>query len=148
MFPADEPQVEDAFTAVVGVGHRFESSLTLEAEYFMNGAGDPDALEASLVRLASGGTLDLSAHLVGCVVSYEILPILTGQLGWIVSADDPSAELLPQLTWSAADEVEVLAGAIVNLGARPARGGPTGFRLGSEFGTFPDVYFVEAKLYF
>jgi hypothetical protein len=144
----DVPLVEDGTTAVVGIGHRFASSLTLEAEYFRNGAGDSDALEASLVRFATGGALDLSENLVAAAVTYDILPILIASLGTIVSVDDGSLQIQPRLTWSAADEVEVLAGAIVSRGARPAVGPPLGLALRSEFGAFPDVYYVEVKWYF
>jgi hypothetical protein len=144
----DVPLVEDATTAVVGVGHRFPSSLTLEAEYFRNGAGDAGALEASLVRFATGGTLDLSDDLIGAAVSYELLPILVGQIGTIASIDDGSIQLQPRLTWSAADEVEVLAGAIVSRGTRPRVGPPLGVALRSEFGSFPDLYYLEVKWYF
>jgi hypothetical protein len=122
--------------------------LTLEGEYFLNGAGDPDHLEAALLRFANGGTLALGRHLLGFLVSYEILPILTGQLGWIVDAGDPSLQLQPRLLWSAADEVDVLAGAIIGRGERPVEPLPGAVELRSEFGTFPDVYYVEVKLYF
>lgn len=152
VFPArlgeNVPLVPDATSAVVGIGHRFPSSLTLEAEYFRNGAGDSDDLSVALVRFATGGALDLSENLVGASVSYELLPILLGQLIGIVSCDDGSVQVQPRLTWSAADEIEVLAGAIVSRGARPALGGPLGIAPRSEFGTFPDVYYVEAKWYF
>ena len=145
---ADVLLVEDEVSAVVGVGHRFESSLIVEAEYFHNGAGDPDDRLAGLLRFSSGGTLGLSRHLVGGLMSYELLPILLGQLVGIVSADDQSSQILPRLTWSAADEIEVLAGAIVNLGERPEVGLPFLLDVRSEFGTFPNVYFVEIKWYF
>jgi hypothetical protein len=147
LFPGQD-LVESGLQAVVGVGHRFESSLTLEAEYFENGLGDSAELDASLLRFVSGGILDLSDRLLGAVVSYDVLPILVGQLGTIVALDDPSVQVQPRLTWSAADEVEVLAGAIVSRGARPAQPFPGLFALRSEFGTFPDFYYVEVKLYF
>jgi hypothetical protein len=140
--------VEDEVSAVVGVGHRFESSLTFEAEYFHNGAGDTGDRLAGLLRFSSGGTLGISRHLFGGLVSYEILPILLGQLIGIVSAADTSSQILPRLTWSAADEIEVLAGAIVNLGERPEVGLPFLLDVRSEFGTFPNVYYAEVKWYF
>lgn len=148
VFPPDERLVEDAFLGVVGVGHRFESSLTLEAEYFMNGAGDDADLEAAFLRFANGGAFDLTEHLMGAAVSYDILPILVGRVIGIVAADDPSFLIQPLLTWSAADEVEVLAGATTYLGERPNEPLPGLVVLESEFGTFPDVYFVEVKFYF
>jgi hypothetical protein len=148
LFGPDVPLVEDATVAVVGVGHRFESSLTLEAEYFRNGFGDPDALDESLVRFATGGSLDLSENLFAAAVSYEILPILLGQLGTIVSIDDGSLQVQPRLSWSASDEIEVLGGAIISQGEQPALGGPLGITLRSEFGSFADVYYAEVKWYF
>jgi hypothetical protein len=147
LFPPSERLVEDSTAVVVGSGHRFPSSLTLEGEYFWNGAGDTENLEASLLRFTSGGLLDLAEHLAGFLVSYEVLPIVTAQLGWLVALDDPSLQVQPRVTWSAADEVEVLAGAIVNRGDRP-RLTPRGLELGSAYGTFPDVYYVEVKFYF
>ncbi len=140
--------MEDSRSAVVGIGRRFESSLVLEAEYFENGAGDSDAREASLLRFASGGLLDLSERLVGVAASYDVLPIVVARLGAIVALDDPSVQVQPLVTWSAADEVDVLGGAIVGRGDRPARDPPGIPRLRSEFGTFPDVYFVEVRWYF
>lgn len=147
VLPPSERLVESAATVVAGTGHRFENTLTLEAEYFYNGAGDPAHRTAAFARFVGGTTLGVSEHLIGALASYELLPILVGQLGCIVSADDPSVQVLPQLTWSAADEVEVLAGAILGRGARPALGAGT-LALRSEFGTFPDVWYVEVKAYF
>jgi hypothetical protein len=144
--PASERLVEDAATVVLGAGHRFQNTLTLEAEYFYNGAGDPSNRTAGFLRFASGETLAVSRNLVGVLASYELLPILVGQLGTIVSADDASVQVLPQLTWSATDEIEVLAGAILGRGARPRAAG--GITFESEFGTFPDMYYVEVKAYF
>jgi hypothetical protein len=148
VLPPEERLVEDGTTLVLGLGHRFPNTLTLEGEYFRNGLGDADHLEASLLRFGNGQTLDIGENLLGLVASYDVLPILVGYLGWIVSLDDGSFQFQPRLTWAAADEVEVLAGAIVSSGDRPAVGPPAGLRLRSEFGTFPDVYYAEVKLYF
>lgn len=148
LLPASERLVEDAATVVLGTGHRFANTLTLEAEYFYNGAGDPSNRTAGFLRFASRETLAVSRNLVGALASYELLPILVGQLGTIVSADDASVQVLPQLTWSASDEIEVLAGAIVGRGARPQAAAGGGIAFESEFGTFPDVYYLEVKAYF
>jgi hypothetical protein len=142
------PLVDDSVSAVVGVGHRFESSLVLETEYFQNGAGDAGDLEASLLRLSTGGVLAMSEHLVGGFATYDLLPILVGEVLGIVSLDDGSVQVQPRLRWSAADEVEVVAGAALGVGARPTTDALGLVRLRSEFGTFPDVYYAELKWYF
>lgn len=149
VLPESEKLVESGLQAVVGVGHRFESTLTLEAEYFQNGAGDAGDFDSALVRFANAGTLELSEHLAGGLASYEILPILTGAISTIVSFDArASAQLQPRITWAAANEIEVLAGGIVNFGSRPRGGDPFRPGLRSEFGSFPDVWYAEAKIYF
>jgi hypothetical protein len=146
---AGEDQVEDATSLVLGLGHRFESSLTIETEYFHNGAGDSDNLDASLLRFAAGGLLDMSENLGGVVFSYEVLPIVTGYLGTIVSFDDGSVQIQPRVVWSAGDELEVQLGAIVHAGQRPGLDPMSGLpSIRSEFGTFPDVYYVQPQFYF
>ena len=57
--------VEDATLLVVGLGHRFENSLSLDFEYFYNGAGDPGRLDAALVRTQYGSSLQMSRNLAG-----------------------------------------------------------------------------------
>jgi hypothetical protein len=148
LLPPSERLVEDAAEVVVGTGHRFDNTLTLEAEYFYNGAGDPVHRDVAFTRLLAGATLGVSEHLAGLLATYDLLPILVGQLGCIVSLDDPSVQVLPQLTWSATDEVELLAGAIVSRGARPALRRSGALAIESEFGTFSDVVYVEVKAYF
>ena len=140
--------IEDHLTAVVGLGHRFQNTFTLEGEYLYNGAGDPDDLEASLIRFGSGESFHLGLHLAGLSGSYEILPVLVGQIGSLVSFSDGSGQVQPGLSYSAADEVDLLAGALINFGDRPAPESVSGQELRSEFGTFPDVYYVEFKVYF
>jgi len=147
-FADDPPLAPDAVSAVVGIGRRFENTLVLEAEYFHNGAGDSDDLEASLLRLGTGGLLAMSEHLLGGVVAYDLLPILVGEALTIVSLDDGSVQVQPRLRWAAADEIEVLAGALFHAGSRPTTDALGLVRLRSEFGTFPDVFYGEVKWYF
>ena len=134
--------VENSTSLVVGTGHRFDNSLTVELEYFYNGAGDADDLLASALRASAGGLLNWSENLVGLALSYEISPIVVGTLGSIVSLDDGSTQIQPGIKWAAADELEVLAGIILNTGDRPDPA------LESEFGTLPHLFYSEIKYYF
>lgn len=146
--PLEGDLVEDSFTGVIGLGHRFENTLTLEGEYLFNGSGDPDHLDAALVRFTNGTSLHLGQHLMGLMGSYEFLPILSGQLAWIFSFSDISSQLQPGLIWSLADEADLLVGASINFGERPQGDSALTPDLQSEFGTFPDVYYMELKVYF
>ena len=141
--------VEDHLTAVVGLGHRFDNSLNLEGEYLYNGAGERgENLDIALARFASGNSLHMSRHLMGLMGSYEIYPILTGQLAWIFSFDDTSSQIQPGLSWSVSDEADLLAGASINIGEHPRGDSAIAPEIKSEFGTFPDVYYLELKVYF
>jgi hypothetical protein len=146
--PLEGDLVEDNFTAVLGFGHRFENTFTVEIEHFYNGAGDSNDLDASFLRFASGNVLQMSRNLTGFLISYEFEPIITGQFTALYAWDDPSAQIQPIITWSPSDNTEVIVGSSINFGNRPTRDSSGQVKLRSEFGTFPDFYFMQFKLYF
>ncbi len=149
-FAMDVDPLPDHLTGVLGVGHRFEFDLLIEAEYLYNGSGDADILQKALERLVSGRTFHMGEHLFGMVVNYEILPILRGSLAWIFSFSDYSSLLQPGFVLSVSDEADFIFGAIIALGARPSGGSGSIFdvELQSEFGTYPNFYYMEFKFYF
>ena len=98
--------------------------------------------------MATGRALQVSQHLVGALVSYELLPILTGSFATIVSLSDDSAVLQPGLAYSIADESDILVGALVALGQRPQPTSPADPGLRSEFGTYPNFYYAQYRFYF
>jgi hypothetical protein len=144
--------IENHFNAVIGVDRRFDNSLHLALEYFYNGTADTDSFELSLARVAIGESFSVSEHQAGALVSYELHPLLLGQLTYIFSFSDYSSLIGPSLSYSIADEAEFLAGALVAIGKRPrTRQTALGFpypALRSEFGTYPNVFFGEVKFYF
>lgn len=135
------------FLGVLGLGHRFENGLTLDFEYFYNGAGDPNDLNAALVRTQFGSSLQMSRHLAGMVAQYEFTPLVTGRLAAISSLSDGSTQLQPIVTFSLSDEMDLLVGLMLNFGPPPERFG-TAVNVQSEFGTLPTIFFSEWKLYF
>ncbi len=145
---AGADEIENHLTAVIGVGHRFENTLHLEAEYLYNGAGDADNLLAGMIRMQAGGSFHMGEHLLGVVATYEILPILNGSLAWIFSCSDQSSLVQPGLSLSVSDEAEFLFGAMIGLGARPKGSSPLTLDLKSEFGAYPNIYYMEFKFYF
>jgi hypothetical protein len=138
-----EYELESNFTAVLGVGRRFENTLTIEAEYLFNGLGDPDNLYAAAMRLGGGNGYHMGKHIAGLVLTYEILPILNGSLAWLFSFSDYSSLVQPGLSLSVSDESDFVFGALIGLGKRPTASG-----LESEFGTYPNIYYMEYKFYF
>jgi hypothetical protein len=140
--------VNSNFQSVIGLGHRFENSLSLDFEYFYNGAGDPNNLNAALVRSQFGSSLQLSRNLVGLSAQYQFTPLVVGQLGTIVSLSDGSTQLQPTVTISLANEMDLLIGAIIGFGPKPKTTGGLALNVDSEFGTLPDTLFLEWKWYF
>jgi len=146
--PFEGDLFEDHLTGVLGLGRYFSSSLDLEFEYLFNGGGDAEDLTRSLARYQGGGLMHLGRHLVGLTVSYDLLPILIGRAAWMQSLSDGSFQFQPTLTYSLSDNSELIAGTAFHRGARPESRPPWGPEIKSEFGTYPDYYFAEFKIYF
>lgn len=146
--PLQGDLVEDSFQAVIGLGHRFENSLSLDFEYFYNGAGDPDDLNAALVRMSYGSSLQMSRHLAGLAARYEFSPLVVGEMGAIVSLSDGSCQLQPLVAVSLTNEMDLLVGATFNIGRQPESYSGATADIKSEFGTYPTVFFAEWKYYF
>ncbi len=146
--PLEGDLFEDALTAVLGLGHRFDNSLTLQAEYLYNGGGGSHDLSAALLRFRNQALLHLGRHLAGFLISYEILPVLVGQCAAIYSLTDSSLHVQPTLNLSLSDNSALLLGAALNLGARPQFDLFEGLRIPSEFGAYPSLIFAEIIVYF
>ncbi|MFH1679235.1 MAG: hypothetical protein ABIH26_01175 [Candidatus Eisenbacteria bacterium] len=134
--------IENHGTFVLGLGRYYASTLRLEAEVLYNGLGDPDDRIASLARVAAGGAFHASRFLAGGLATCDITPIVGGSAAAIVSLDDGSFQVQPGLRWSTGDNSELLAGAVLNAGEAPDP------LPRSEFGTYPDFYYAEFKVYF
>jgi hypothetical protein len=139
--------VEDRLTLVVGIGRWLTPELNIEAEYLFNGGGAAEKSELPLTfaRIAAGEIQQASRHLAGTVINYQLTPLIFGTFASVVSISDGSGFLQPNVTVSAASEVDIVLGVIVNWGERFELG-DRGFR--SEFGSSPDVYYGQCKVYF
>ena len=136
------------FSAVAGAGRGFAGrGLQLQAEYFYNGAASGD-LKQRLALVAEGRLRHAGRHLLGALASGRIHPLVRGSLAGLWGIGDGSWLAQPGLVWSAADEVEVVAGAVVARGRRPVGSTVEDLMFRSEFGTCPDFYYLETKLYF
>jgi hypothetical protein len=136
------------WVAVAGLGQTFDNSLSLDAEYLYNGAGDDTSLSVALARVLSGRALQMSRHVAGALASYDITPLLTGSLAGLVSISDRSFVVQPGLSYSVSDESDLLAGALIAFGQRPRAGAGPVPELRSEFGTYPHVGYVQYRCYF
>jgi hypothetical protein len=133
--------------AVGGVGHRFDSSLDLEAEYFWNGGAPIDRLAAQTL-LQGGWLLQTSRQVAGMVASYDPHPLLHASLALLGASGALSGALQPGLVWSVSDNVDVVGGALIPLGRRPTVDATGLITLYDEFGLYPQVFYVQMKTFF
>lgn len=139
---------EDYLAGVIGVGRTFPNTFVFELEYFFNGAGDPDNLEVSMLRGMHGMSLNMSDQLIGLMLSYDILPIFIARFGLIYSVSDRSSQVQPSFFLSLSDEADLIVSATINYGKNPYLYQGSIPRMGSEFGSFPDIMLIEFKYYF
>ena len=143
----------DHFQAVFGAGYRWPNTLQIDGEYFYNGAGVPDDQLAGLFRVAVGASQQINRHLVGLRSSYEITPILIGNLTAIHGVSDDSGLVQGQLVWSLSDETDFLFTGSAGYGRQPLAG-PLTFPRSltripqSEFGALRGALAVELRTYF
>ena len=147
--PSNAIVLPSAFTGVAGLGHLFEPDVLVSAEYLYNGMarrGLGDAFDL----LGRGIVTNASEHVAGVLVTYQLTALVTTSAATMISLSDSSVLLQPGVVYSAADDVELLAGALVAFGDRPVfdPGSSRLLRFESEFGTYPHVFYTELKAYF
>ncbi len=138
----DGEPIRDHLAAVIGVGRRFASTLHLQAEHLVNG-GATGTFFDRFDLVSQGWIPQASDNVTGVMASYELLPVLLGSVAYLIEWDDRSMLVQPGLVYSAADEVDLVAGALLAFGERPR-----GILPRSEFGTYPSFFYVQAKVYF
>jgi hypothetical protein len=133
--------------AVGGVGHHFENSFDLEAEYFYNGGAPADRLEGQTLLLG-GWLLQTSRQVAGLVASYDPHPLVHASLGLLGASSALSGAIQPGLVYSVSDDADIVAGALFPLGRHPTVDAAGTVMLDDEFGVYPQIFYVQMKAYF
>jgi len=162
---ADE---EDPFVrAAVGADWMPTTKTTVSGELYLQtlGAASPDdyLLTATSDRYQRGELWAMGRYYLGLSCSQELHPLVHGSIAVIANLADPSALVLPSVSWSVADNAAVAAGAFFGVGERPgditmeellAEGALTeeamlaAIPVNSEFGLVPHTAYVQVKTYF
>lgn len=137
--------LHDKYTElVVGIEHRFESSLDLHVEYFYHGRGFNDIASAVMAAAASSTSLSyLGKNYTAFSMGYEFTPLFSGQLLCTRNWTDKSRVLSGNGVYSLSDESELVATISVPIGDEPEI-----LTIKSEYGTLPKTISVEYRLYF
>lgn len=125
--------------------------ILLSAEYNFNGIGATQAAEYTEVlgdpRYAQGETYFLGRHNLGGTASWSPgKDRLSLTMSALCNLQDPSAALVPNLTYDFGQDTRVSAGALVSFGDTPVF--EPELHLNSEFGTYGDFLFTMLSVYF
>ena len=156
-FSSDESKSgQDYFRSSVGLDYSLRNGTYLFFEYHFNQAGtckSEDYLNKLKTAPYTGGPVYLMGrHYFAPGISYQttLLIALSGEV--LINLTDPSVFLVPQLEYNIAENIYLSAGAYLGLGKSPEmikqQEGESKLQLGSEFGSYPDLYFASFRVYF
>jgi hypothetical protein len=132
----------------VGADYALADGLYGSLEYHMNGAGggEPGAylLRVGQTAYTEAGVYLLGRHYLAPMLTYEVTGLVQAGVQAVVNLGDRSALLAPSVEYNAATDVYLGLGCFMGVGREPSAAGV----LQSEFGTYPDVWYASASLYF
>ncbi len=140
---------EDASYARLSIGAdmAFTGNVYGYMEYHYNGPGTEEPVDYTLNTLNAayvhGSVYLLGKNYLAPGINVEITPLLNMEAAALINMDDNSALLAPSLTYSVSDNSTASAGAYIGEGDGPEAGVPR-----SEFGSYPDTYYLSFKYYF
>lgn len=124
------------FQGLIGADYAFESSLMLIGEWLHTSRTFDKELQFRLPSGAFNNLVD-SQDYMGIGLNYQITPLLYARLSSIISIDDASHYIGPNVSYSLADDMSIALGGIVYNG-----------KSGSEFGQLGQTYYVNFKITF
>lgn len=145
-----DPDSEDAdpfLSATLGSDYRWPNSLYVIGEVHRNGFGatSPDGYLPVAIseRFRTGQVQNLGRWYVAVQATFEATPLITPGIASYVSLIDGSGLIGPSVQVSVTDESELLAGCFIPWGR-----GPAGADVGSEYGNYPTVAYLEFRYVF
>ena len=148
---------EDYLRISTGLDYNFFSNLYAFIEYHYNGAGENDPKSylslAGKTAYHEGQVYLLSRHYLSSGATCELTPLTHLMARVILNISDGSMFVSPQLEHSLMEDLYIEAGAFVSIGkkSRFSPGDIKNFGMpsaASEFGLYPNLYFISLRYYF
>ncbi len=146
---------EDYWRLSVGADYNFTSTWYGYVEYHYNSPGSLKPADypnlATHVAYTKGADFLLGRHYLCPGFTWQLSPLLSGAMQVLANLEDGSVFLSPTLDYSFADNVTWEAGAFLSFGSKAQLVTSTGLphlEPTSEFGLYPTLLFMAAKLYF
>lgn len=121
----------------VGGDYSFPDTTTITLEYMNNGGATGWTIPLYAVRRDEGLILTKERQFLALGISRDITPLIKFNLFSAYDIEGKSTAVAPKITWNPQKNWEV------NLGMQFYGGKYSG-----EYGSYPDAYFSELKLYF
>jgi len=112
-------------------------NLTVGGEWYYDGSGQTDRSDYDWEALLLGHRVTLAQHYAAVNGSLLITPLWTFSIGAILNLDDHSFIILPQMVYSVTQQFDVRAGIQISGG-----------EMFSEYGGFPNLYYLIFSRYF
>lgn len=145
---------DDYWRVSTGFDYSFPNALYVFLEYHYNGPGaaDPSDYDRALAGPAytDGADYLLGRHYLIPGASYPMTPLVTVSGNVLLDMSDGSSLFAPLVEYNVLENVYLSAGAFVGAGAAPVLRATPGLTVAprSEFGAYPDTYYLSARYYF
>jgi len=135
---------DSAMMLTLSLEHQFASSLTVRLEQMFNGYGS-DSIDDALVKVSRSavGQGYMGRHYSAFDLSYQVSPLVFGEMLWLHNWSDESSSLSFNTVYSVSDESELA----VTL-AFPGGSAPESGHVRSELGSAPLQFSLEYRYYF
>ncbi len=151
---------QDYVRVSTGIDYSLTDKLYAYVEYHYNSAGETDPGDYKIIGAKSketayeeGSVYLHGKHYIAPGFTYNITPIFTFSAQSICNIGDSSLLFFPDFQYSLSDNAVLEAGAFIGIGSGPdiminSDTGGTYISAHSEFGLYPDTYFISVRLYF
>lgn len=139
------------FRATLGADYAFGEKSYGFVEYHFNGPGsnyNEDYLGLfDKIAYREGNVYLLGKHYLIPGFTYNVTPLFSATGEALVNLGDPSLVLIPSIDYNIAENVYIGGGGYIAMGKGVRRIGPFAF-VESEFGMYPDIYYLSFRIYF
>ncbi len=122
---------------VANADYNFSNGIYVLVEYYFNGRGTANKNDYNLLALLSGETFGLARHYTAALLSKDVTPLLKLQFYAIANLNDKSALWGPAVSYSLAQNLELLVSGYLFAGES-----------GSELGALHNTYFASLQYFF
>jgi hypothetical protein len=152
---------QDYMRLSTGFDYSFTDTLYASIEYHYNSAGssDPDDYDEILnglekeIAYTEGAVYLLGSHYIAPGFTWQASPLMSFSSRVLFNWGDRSLLFFPDMQYSMSDNAVLEAGAFISVGSESdivinRDSGSAAVSAESEFGLYPDTYFISVRIYF